>query len=405
MADCVFGSSPLARGTRGGRRAELVHDRFIPAGAGNTRQHGPDGIPACGSSPLARGTRRHTRAGAFRHRFIPAGAGNTGLCRRHAPRRPVHPRWRGEHPLVSMLIGHTSRFIPAGAGNTCWHRSTRSARSVHPRWRGEHRNPRQQQRNSGGSSPLARGTRPELAHVVTISRFIPAGAGNTASTSPSPSSSPVHPRWRGEHYAMPCLVSGPSGSSPLARGTLDPGAVEDRELRFIPAGAGNTKWAGHGFTFPTVHPRWRGEHSSSEAGARVGSGSSPLARGTPETATQKGHLHRFIPAGAGNTRNLTNRLRDAPVHPRWRGEHTSSDSVKCSVSGSSPLARGTLQLDFFPVRRFRFIPAGAGNTYGLKKLAPITTVHPRWRGEHVLDQLAQRATNGSSPLARGTPML
>ena len=215
----LSGSSPLARGTRNAAHRPTPAARFIPARAGNTtvsyrptgtlpvhpRSRGEHGkcwhadAVEVGSSPLARGTPgRHRRAAAHR-RFIPARAGNTCRSARSMPDRPVHPRSRGEHlnrpPDVCAL---------------------------------------------SGSSPLARGTQTEMRDLPTLDRFIPARAGNTLRWSSTGRSPPVHPRSRGEHCrsARPGHESG--GSSPLARGTPPIGEASDQQFRFIPARAGNT---------------------------------------------------------------------------------------------------------------------------------------------------------------------
>ena len=71
-------------------------------------------------------------------------------------------------------------------------------------------------------------------------RFIPAGAGNTYR---GPLVGPliaVHPRRCGEHPCRIRCVDANSGSSPQVRGTLLLVPSGDIEVRFIPAGAGNT---------------------------------------------------------------------------------------------------------------------------------------------------------------------
>ena len=114
--------------------------------------------------------------------------------------------------------------------------------------------------------------------------------------------------------------------------------------RFIPAGAGNTR-AAHFHENPVaVHPRWRGEHGPRLWGFKLWTGSSPLARGTPQSAEYSVSGARFIPAGAGNTAACS-----APIS---------------AVHGSSPLARGTLDVYIVINNVTRFIPAGAGNTSG-----------------------------------------
>ncbi len=52
----------------------------------------------------------------------------------------------------------------------------------------------------------------------------------------------VYPRWRGEHKKEEILTYMIRGLSPLARGTLRLISVCIFTRRFIPAGAGNTKF-------------------------------------------------------------------------------------------------------------------------------------------------------------------
>ncbi|AOT31581.1 hypothetical protein AD05_1507 [Escherichia coli 5-366-08_S4_C2] len=71
-----------------------------------------------------------------------------------------------------------------------------------------------------GLSPLARGTPPRIVLCAGVTRFIPAGAGNSPGHPYTFLTRPVYPRWRGEltitrHYRHWLL-----GLSPLARGTL-----------------------------------------------------------------------------------------------------------------------------------------------------------------------------------------
>ena len=131
-----------------------------------------------GSSPLARGTRSCTNPCTALLRLIPARAGNTQALQQHGILLPAHPRSRGEHQLArpakwvftgsSPLARGTlhpcgstlrlRRLIPARAGNTNSPCDRRCRSSAHPRSRGEHccRNGSHARRS--GSSPLARGT-------------------------------------------------------------------------------------------------------------------------------------------------------------------------------------------------------------------------------------------------------
>ena len=50
---------------------------------------------------------------------------------------------------------------------------------------------------------------------------------------------------------------------------------------------------------------------------------------------------RFIPAGAGNTRYSRSPRDVTAVYPRWRGEHAGYFDFRHDEAGLSPLARGT----------------------------------------------------------------
>ncbi len=111
-------------------------------------------------------------------------------------------------------------------------------------------------------------------------RFIPAGAGNTTAASGPAAPAAVYPRWRGEHPFTNPLIEENDGLSPLARGTRMFETNEIDNDRFIPAGAGNTASRGSGFQMTAVYPRWRGEHASRSSRLTPATGLSPLARGT-----------------------------------------------------------------------------------------------------------------------------
>ncbi len=196
---------------------------------------------------------------------------------------------------------------------------------------------------SAGSSPQARGTPTRAEFCAIACRFIPAGAGNTASRLARASRLAVHPRRRGEHIFPVSLRMWPAGSSPQARGTPGRQGRCPGHSRFIPAGAGNTFMTLPIISASAVHPRRRGEHRDKAVKRQLLTGSSPQARGTLMLCGSRPVRGRFIPAGAGNTpAQLVFRLR-RPVHPRRRGEHPSLPYEADGPSGSSPQARGTLR--------------------------------------------------------------
>ena len=217
-------------------------------------------------------------------------------------------------------------------------------------------------RDFSGSSPLARGTPVREQHRRRRHRFIPARAGNTPARRGRGCGGPVHPRSRGEHDAAAILPEGMTGSSPLARGTLQFPITSTIITRFIPARAGNTASSDAAASKYPVHPRSRGEHSVHMARTASSSGSSPLARGTPTHSPRARRCLRFIPARAGNTVPGAPCACRSAVHPRSRGEHEALTVRPRPDAGSSPLARGTPGPRRPPCSSRRFIPARAGNT-------------------------------------------
>ena len=215
-----------------------------------------------------------------------------------------------------------------------------------------------------GSSPLARGTRVHRLHNVAAFRLIPARAGNTCSSGVRLFQYSAHPRSRGEHKTPRPGLGARFGSSPLARGTRN--HVHERPAlhRLIPARAGNTLVTSPSPRSTAAHPRSRGEHQMPALVQLKAVGSSPLARGTLGKVPQRCLLGRLIPARAGNTLLVIPRQITGAAHPRSRGEHYSELSSPQSEHGSSPLARGTLRLEPLLAGRVRLIPARAGNTQG-----------------------------------------
>ena len=90
------------------------------------------------------------------------------------------------------------------------------------------------------------------------------------------------------------------------------------------------------------------------------------------------------------------------VHPRGRGEHHHWQDAQNTSAGSSPRARGTPVVLLGRFLRLRFIPAGAGNTAGWRPPGLRLAVHPRGRGEHESSSSSSLILSGSSPRARGT---
>ena len=167
------------------------------------------------------------------------------------------------------------------------------------------------------------------------------GTGNTVKNRPPTTEWPVHPRGHGEHEWTNDALVWDCGSSPWARGTLLSACDCSSCWRFIPVGTGNTLGLRFSFLKLPVHPRGHGEHSHLPCAQRYYPGSSPWARGTLDPCGSSGTLTRFIPVGTGNTINCTCSLLTLPVHPRGHGEHLTEQQLRAAAYGSSPWARGT----------------------------------------------------------------
>ena len=146
----------------------------------------------------------------------------------------------------------------------------------------------------------------------------------------------------------------------------------------------------------------RGEQRQKIALFRPRRGSSPRARGTVDVRLVNGDEHRFIPACAGNSSRPPSYSLRRSVHPRVRGEQKGSSGLGMNCSGSSPRARGTGPRGAEADRRHRFIPACAGNSWARRVSMVSAAVHPRVRGEQARHLVECYIAAGSSPRARGT---
>ena len=293
-------------------------------------------------------------------------------------------------------------IIPACAGNTRLVVLRRSPIRDHPRMRGEHEAHHPCRRACAGSSPHARGTPQSRGLGGADAGIIPACAGNTPSGYTVTRCFGDHPRMRGEHPASGAGVDGRRGSSPHARGTLFGEELVGLVEGIIPACAGNTHLMHNRIAMVRDHPRMRGEHLREIGSETPQMGSSPHARGTRSPADRMGLLLGIIPACAGNTLPVLSAGAFRRDHPRMRGEHGLSGCGSMRLGGSSPHARGTRFSRRPAVLGHGIIPACAGNTPGTSPHAAMTRDHPRMRGEHAIIVMEIDYVLGSSPHARGT---
>ena len=193
-----------------------------------------------------------------------------------------------------------------------------------------------------GSSPLARGLRLGGADGAGSQRIIPARAGFTSIEA--------------------ALLESQLGSSPLARGLPAAAAGGGVHPGIIPARAGFTGPSRRLCSSPPDHPRSRGVYCWRATSRRTVLGSSPLARGLHARDRVPADRRRIIPARAGFTPSASRPHTWRSDHPRSRGVYRTEIICRWTTLGSSPLARGLPQsILFIPLTR-GIIPARAGFT-------------------------------------------
>ena len=166
------------------------------------------------------------------------------------------------------------------------------------------------------------------------------------------------------------------------RGTLNGLFHGTNVAGIIPAHAGNTSVVLDKVFHIGDHPRACGEHMLTMFMCCRQPGSSPRMRGTP--ADDSDHCPPF---------------RD---HPRACGEHLMFEPAEHIGQGSSPRMRGTQSESHTRKLITGIIPAHAGNTHRPRGHGRRRRDHPRACGEHASGAPCAEARRGSSPRMRGT---
>ena len=190
----------------------------------------------------------------------------------------IIPRMRGT-PVILMTGWRRIRIIPAHAGNSRQRAAVDGWMADHPRACGELNVYGVYSTVADGSSPRMRGTRDCHYRALTVSRIIPAHAGNSMCRITTIQCSSDHPRACGE------LSS---------------------KLTFMPSKAGSSRACGELSGFMSL--------------AICAAGSSPRMRGTQAKRDNPSAALRIIPAHAGNSSTCTLVLLLGSDHPRACGE-------------------------------------------------------------------------------------
>ena len=331
------------------------------------------------------------------------------------------PLARGLPPGAGDVVGRGG-IIPARAGFTRRSCSSCRCRADHPRSRGVYVGKTYTFGAIIGSSPLARGLPGRPPRRAGRHGIIPARAGFTVLRAPSSGTSRDHPRSRGVYGIISLYQGRFAGSSPLARGLRPESGVALAASGIIPARAGFTRRRRRPSAEGGDHPRSRGVYTPSASGATRCEGSSPLARGLRGLHLDRRRHLGIIPARAGFTRTWRSSRQGWPDHPRSRGVYGYRLGVVVAGLGSSPLARGLrpttprrwrtrggssplargLRLPVLLLLRVvGIIPARAGFTEETTPGFTVTGDHPRSRGVYGVLVGPRIMVGGSSPLARG----
>ena len=206
---------------------------------------------------------------------------------------------------------------------------------------------------------------------------------------------------RGVHDFIPSGFSRSLGSSPHARGPPNSVCYFKSYDRIIPACAGSTGLWSRLIIRTGDHPRMRGVHTHPRSCNRCIQGSSPHARGPPKYGNSWADYARIIPACAGSTCPHGSSSFLPWDHPRMRGVHVCVMTMPKRKRGSSPHARGPRDHRRHDDNLHRIIPACAGSTNSEQLILVIGWDHPRMRGVHGLHHGPQECLRGSSPHARG----
>ena len=132
-------------------------------------------------------------------------------------------------------------------------------------------------------------------------RIIPAHAGQTWATATTSTQPPDHPRTCGANRSSDTRPIVCRGSSPHMRGKLGVPDDADVDDRIIPAHAGQTRPRRGVRRGRADHPRTCGANRLCRGHRPRLRGSSPHMRGKHKSARHRHHLHRIIPAHAGQT--------------------------------------------------------------------------------------------------------
>ena len=171
-------------------------------------------------------------------------------------------------------------------------------------------------------------------------RIIPAHAGQTSQLEHSVYSPADHPRACGANVSSDGMLSRCTGSSPRMRGKPALHSRAGVGHRIIPAHAGQTIGSAGLTGWNADHPRACGANVGDTSIEAFTNGSSPRMRGKHHHSPRTVRQLRIIPAHAGQTHYVLLFPRSVTDHPRACGANSPSSRFMFCFFGSSPRMRG-----------------------------------------------------------------
>ena len=173
-------------------------------------------------------------------------------------------------------------------------------------------------------------------------------------------------------------------------------------LRPTPACAGITTSARSARRRSWAHPRMRGDHSDPLYVLPMLTGPPPHARGSRVRRARLAPRGRPTPACAGITTPPRILSPLSTAHPRMRGDHGEWNGTPQVHLGPPQHARGSPNTVLLPYGMSRPTPACAGITAAKEPSPAPDRAHPRMRGDHIPLVSVDLAPLGPPPHARGS---
>ena len=252
----------------------------------------------------------------------------------------LSPRVRGSQYPHNPAIQWCGS-IPASAGQPTPSSRTPPPATVYPRECGAAGLWALNRDTQMGLSPRVRGSHRYESFAKSFQRSIPASAGQPFSRGQAKSKRQVYPRECGAAPLSRRTTFSRRGLSPRVRGSPVPVQRGCGLRRSIPASAGQPVLLLLTPLSVEVYPRECGAAVVEAKRNQIATGLSPRVRGSRLFLADKSRELRSIPASAGQPRRLGAILGVARVYPRECGAAFFRDAVSCHYYGLSPRVRGS----------------------------------------------------------------